>query len=296
VADSAMIDSNDELADVLGGLSDGQRAAIFNAANEKVDRRAALRAGRVPIPPKFVLWTVAVLVALALGGEIVDHYYGTFGGATTASSIKISVLPVTSTTNVPNAPNLITLETYMGLKFIGSANAGSISLTNQRGQKWNLASQTGKVVVLTFYNSICNDICPVLGAELREAHQLLGRESSKVEFAVVNTDPNHLSISPLSPALREPDLSKIATLSFLTGSVQALDRVWTTYGVQIKVGAKASQVSHNNVLYFIGAKGELVAYATPFATVSTSGHYSSNASSIHLYAQAIAETAVSLVP
>jgi cytochrome oxidase Cu insertion factor (SCO1/SenC/PrrC family) len=291
-----MTDTNHEHTGVSGELSDEQRAAIFNAANAKVDRRAALRAGRVPVPPKFVVWTTAVLVALALVGEVVDHFYGTFGGTVTTTSLKISVVPVTPTTNPSPGPNLITLETYMGLKFIGSANAGSISLTNQRGQKWNLTSQKGEVVVLTFYNSICNDICPVLGAELREAHQLLGLDSSKVEFAVVNTDPNHLSVSPQSPGLREPGLSRIATLSFLTGSVQALDRVWTTYGVQIKVGTKASEVTHNDVLYFIGANGELDAYAMPFATVSKAGHYSASPSSIHLYARAIAETAISLVP
>jgi cytochrome oxidase Cu insertion factor (SCO1/SenC/PrrC family) len=291
-----MTDSNNEHAGVSDELSDEQRAAIFGAANVKVDRRTALRAGRVPIPPRFVLWTTAVLVALALGGVIVDHYYGTFGSSVTPTSTKITVLPVTSSTIASKGPNLITLETYMGLKFIGSANAGSISLTNQRGQKWSLAAQKGKVVVLTFYNSICNDICPVLGAEIREAHRLLGLESSKVEFAIVNTDPNHLSVSPQSPALRGPGLSKIATLSFLSGSVQALDRVWTTYGVQIKVGARASEVTHNNVLYFIGAQGELDAYASPFADISKSGLYSSSRASIHLYAQAIAETAVSLVP
>jgi cytochrome oxidase Cu insertion factor (SCO1/SenC/PrrC family) len=242
------------------------------------------------------MWTVAVLVVLALVGEIVDHYYGTFGGTVTTTSIKISTLPVTPTTIAPNGPNLITLETYMGLKFIGSASAGSISLTNQRGQKWSLASQTGKVVVLTFYNSICNDICPVLGAEIREAHQLLGRDQSKVEFAVVNTDPKQISVSSQSPALREPGLSRISSLSFLTGSVQALNRVWTTYGVQVNVGAKVSEVTHNNVLYFVGANGDLDAYARPFATVTSSGHYSSSSSSIHLYAQAIAATAVSLLP
>jgi cytochrome oxidase Cu insertion factor (SCO1/SenC/PrrC family) len=291
-----MTDTNHERAGASGELSDEQRAAIFEAANAKVDRRAALRAGRVPVPPKFALWTIAVLVTLALGGVIVDHYYGTFGGTVTPTSIKISIPPVTPTTNASKGPNLITLETYMGLRFIGSANAGPISLTNQRGQTWSLASQKGKVVVLTFYNSNCNDICPVLGAEIKEAHQLLGLESSKVEFVVVNTDPNHLSVSPQSPALREPGLSKIATVSFLTGSVPALDHVWTAYGVQIKVGAKANEVTHNNVLYFIGTMGELDAYATPFATISNSGLYSASPSSIHLYAQAIAETAVSLVP
>ena len=188
------------------------------------------------------------------------------------------------------------MAAFIGLKEIANAQASPFTLRDQANQNWSLSGAKGKVVVLSFYNVNCNDVCPVLGAEIREAHQLLGRDQSKVEFAVVNTDPKQISVSSQSPALREPGLSRISSLSFLTGSVQALNRVWTTYGVQVNVGAKVSEVTHNNVLYFVGANGDLDAYARPFATVTSSGHYSSSSSSIHLYAQAIAATAVSLLP
>jgi cytochrome oxidase Cu insertion factor (SCO1/SenC/PrrC family) len=291
-----MADTNGERSGVSGELTEEQRASLFSAANTPADRGAAFRAGRVPVPPKFVLWTVAVLVLIALGGEIIDHYFGSFGGNVTPTSLASPGLHVTSTTNASKGVNLVSLEAFMGLKFIGSATAGTFSLTNQADQPWSLAAQQGNVVILTFYNSICNDICPVLGAEIREAHQLLGHENSKVVFAIVNTDPKQLSVSSQSEALSEPGLSKLASVSFLTGSLATLDQVWTTYGVKINVGAKANEVTHNNVLYFIGADGNLDAYATPFATESNSGHFSLSSSVIHHYAEAIAETAVSLVP
>jgi len=288
--------TNRERSDPSGELTEEQRASVFGAANALADRRAVSRFGRLPVPPKFVIWTVTVLLLMGVGGQIIDHYFGSIGGKTIAAKLVLPNLQATSTTNVSSDANLLSLQTYMGLKFIGSAAAITFTLTNQSNQKWSLASQKGKVVVLTFYNSICNDICPVLGAEIREAHQLLGLESSKVVFAIVNTDPNQHSVSPQSEALREPRLSKIPSVSFLTGSVQQLDSVWTTYGVKINVGARANEVTHNNVLYFIGPNGKLDAYATPFASENKFGHFTLNSSSIHLYAQAIAETAVSLVP
>jgi cytochrome oxidase Cu insertion factor (SCO1/SenC/PrrC family) len=291
-----MADTNGERSDVSGELTEEQRTSIFRAANTKADRSAAFRTGRVPVPPRFILWTVAILLAIGLAGEIIDHYFGSFGGNVTATSLVSPDLHVSTTTTPSKGDGLVALEGYMGLKLIGSAKAGTFSLTNQATQPWSLASQKGKVVVLTFYNSICNDICPVLGAEIREAHQLLGLQSSKVVFAIVNTDPNQLSASPQSEALLEPGLSKVNSVSFLTGNLTNLDRVWTMYGVKVDVGSRANEVTHNNVLYFIGPDGQLDAYAMPFATESNSGRFSLNDSSIHHYAQAIAETAVSLMP
>lgn len=290
-----MTGANHKRSDASGELTEEQRVSIFAAANAPVARRATLRNRRVEVPPKFVIWTVVALLLLGIGGGVIDHYFGSFGGSAPVTSKVIPKLHVTPTTNPSQGITLISLETFIGLKFIGSATAPTFTLTSQSNQKWSLVSERGKVVVLTFYNSICNDICPVLGAEIKEAYQQLGLDRSKVIFAIVNTDPNQTSVSPQSRALRLPGLSKIPSVKFLTGDVTKLDNVWTMYGIKINVGAKTNQVTHNNVLYFIGPGGNLVAYATPFAAENKTGGFSLGPSSIHLYARAIAETAVSLV-
>ena len=277
-----------------GELSDEQRAAIFSAANAPKDRGAAFRAGRLPVSSKFVMWAVAAILFLGLGGEVAQHFFGTYGKAPRVTTPTSPVLNLTTTTN-PSTPTLISLESYIGLKFIGTAQAPGFTLKTQSNKKWSLASQKGKVVVLAFYNSICNDICPVLGSEIREARHELGPASSKIVFVIVNTDPNKTSVSGESRALLVPGLSKIPSVKFLTGSVAKLDAVWSAYGIRVYVGAKANEVSHNNALYFIGPNGNLEAYAKPFAAESKSGTFSLDASSIHLYAQGIAETADSLV-
>ena len=279
----------------LGELSEEERASAFATANAAKARSAAFHRGRAPVPPKFIIWTVVAVVLLGLGGEVGQHFFETIGKAPT---VTIPTSPPVKGTPAatPKSPSLIALQVYMGLKEIGTEVAPPFTLKTPSGSDWSLKNQRGKVVVLAFFNSICNDICPVLGEEIRDASRELGVERSKVEFAIVNTDPNHLKISPRSDALTVPGLSGDPAVTLLSGTIATLNPVWSAYGIRILVGATATEVSHNNVLYFVAPNGDLSAYAAPFGTESKTGRYSLAASSLHLYARAIAETADSLVP
>jgi cytochrome oxidase Cu insertion factor (SCO1/SenC/PrrC family) len=252
-----------------------------------------MRSGRVTVPTKFIAWTIAAVLVLGLGGEVAQHFFETYGKASPTTTTP--VLKGTPTTN-PNLPTLISLQVFIGLKDIGDEVAPKFTLHTQGGRRWRLTSHKGQVVVLAFYNSICNDICPVLGAEIRLASRQLGAAGNKVDFVIVNTDPNATKISARSSALTVPGLSDDPSVTLLSGSVDMLNRVWSAYGVRIKVGARKNEVSHNNVLYFIGPNGNLSSYASPFGTESNTGLYSLDRSSLLTYARAIAETADSLVP
>ena len=275
-------------------LSDAQRSEIFAAANAPRDHRGKVRKPRAPIPKKFVIWAVVAVLFLGLGGQIAQHFFQTYGKAPKATSTTLPIVSVTPT-SIPTSQTTPALEAYIGLKFIGSAKAHTFTLKTQTHKKWSLTGQRGKVVVLTFYDSICNDICPVLGAELRQAAEKVGPTNKNVVFAIVNTDPNQRSVSAQSRALSVPGLSTMPSVVFLSGSVTNLDTVWRAYGIRVIVGAKASQVSHNNALYFIGPNGDLVAYTYPFASETKAGVYSLGASIVRRYAQGIAATASSLV-
>ncbi|MGD0851816.1 MAG: SCO family protein [Acidimicrobiales bacterium] len=289
---SEMTTGNGETSREPCELNEEERASIFAAANAPRDRLGKLRAGRVTVPTKFIVWTLVAIAVLGLGGEVAQHFFETYGKA--SPPVKTHVLKGTPTTN-PNEPSLISLQVFIGLKDIGEEVAPKFTLHTQSGHRWRLGSHKGHVVVLTFYNSICNDICPVLGAEIRIASHELGADADMVDFVIVNTDPNSTKISAKSPALSVPGLGDDQSVTFLSGSVTTLNRVWSAYGVRIDVGAKRDQVSHNNVLYFIGPNGNLSAYAAPFGTESATGLYSLDAPSLHTYARAIAETADSLV-
>ena len=80
-------------ADVLPGgdelptrptLSEAQRAAAFSSSRAPVDRAAALRAGSVPVPRKFVLWAILGFAVLGLGGVAVEHFVGNAGAVDNA--------------------------------------------------------------------------------------------------------------------------------------------------------------------------------------------------------------------
>jgi cytochrome oxidase Cu insertion factor (SCO1/SenC/PrrC family) len=290
---SEMTNGNEETSREPSELDEAQRAAIFAAANAPRDQHGALQTRRVTVPRKFIAWTIVAVLVLGLGGEVAQHFFETYGKASSPATTT-PVLKGTPTTN-PHLPSLISLQVFIGLKDIGDENAPKFTLRTQRGRKWRLASHKGQVIVLAFYNSICNDICPVLGEEIALASHELGATGDTVHFVIVNTDPNAIKISAQSRALTVPGLSNDPSVTLLSGTVDSLNRVWSAYGVRVEVGAKASEVSHNNVLYFIGPNGNLVSYATPFGTESTTGLYSLDLPSLRTYARAIAETADSLV-
>ncbi len=290
---SEMTTGNGETSREPGELNEEERASIFAAANAPKGRPGATRTGRVTIPTKFIAWTIVAVLVLGLGGQVAQHFFQSYGKASPTTTVPVR--KGTPTTN-PNLPALISLQVFIGLKDIGSEVAPTFTLHTQSGHRWRLASHRGRVVVLAFYNSICNDICPVLGAEIRLASRELGAGGNKVDFVIVNTDPHATKISGRSSALTVPGLSGDPSVTLLSGKVDVLNRVWSAYGVRVAVGAKANQVTHNNVLYFIGPHGNLASYASPFGIESKTGVYSLDRPSLLTYARAIAETADSLVP
>jgi protein SCO1/2 len=288
-----MTNGDEETSRDPSELDEAQRAAIFAAANAPRDRDGALRTRRVTVPRKFIAWTIVAVLVLGLGGEVLQHFFETYGKASPPATTT-PVRKGTPTTD-PHLPTLISLQVFIGLKDIGDEIAPKFTLRTQRGRKWRLSSHKGQVIVLAFYDSTCADICPVLGKEIALASHELGPQGATVHFVIVNTDPKAVEISTNSPALTVPGLSDDRSVTLLSGSVDSLDRVWSAYGIRVVVGAKASQVSHNNALYFIGPNGNLVSYSAPFGTESKTGRYSLDLPSLRTCARAIAATADSLV-
>lgn len=250
------------------------------------ERRAALRAGRTPVPTKFILLVVAAFVVLGLGGVVLERVVGTSG-----QSVSLNPAPATTPPTLPITPHSI-----LGLKMLTARSAPGFSLFDQHGSTWSLRAQRGRVVILAFYNQTCNDICPVLGSELRTSIALLGTNANRVEIAIVNTDPNHAGVVARPAALVEPGLVGRANVVFLTGTLSSLNAVWSRYGIQVRVGQPPAPVLHNDVLYFITTQGDLHALATPFANESRQGVFALDGASRRAFAAGIAEVASSLLP
>jgi cytochrome oxidase Cu insertion factor (SCO1/SenC/PrrC family) len=186
------------------------------------------------------------------------------------------------------------LTAYIGLKEIASAVAPAIALVDQTGRVWDLSGQRGHIVLVTFFSKGCSDICPVLGTEIRMALADLAGSPARVDVAIVNTDPRDLSRSADPAALAVPGLAGRANVQFLTGSLRSLNSVWTSYGVRIRVGETRAQIQHNDVLYFVDARGRLRALASPFARPGSSPASLSRGQE-QRFARGLADEASSLV-
>jgi protein SCO1/2 len=279
--------------------STADRAAAFAAGQAPIDRAAALRTGSAPVPRKFVLWVIAGFAILGIGGLMAEHFIGN-GGAGSSTAAPTTVAGASTAAPPPPVPPGgppigASLNAFVGLARLAGGQAPTLALHDQNGTPWTLTHARGKVVVLTFFNSECNDICPVLADEIAQARGVLGVQSSNVEFVVVNTDPRYTSPTPVPPALAQAGLIDQAGVLFLNGPLSELNAIWSSYGVTVTVQRSTQVVTHNDIMYFIGRTGKMKLRATPFADEDRLGRYTLAPDAIHRFAQGTAEAATSVM-
>lgn len=263
----------------------------MDTPTDQVDRAAAFAAGPGGVPRRAVLIFVVCATLLGGGGVVADHFFsGPVGSAT--SSTTPGTFPPPLSTSVPGPTSVQTalpssLARMMDLQRLRPTSASPISLTDQDGGTVTLAGLRGQVVVVSFFDGSCDDICPVLEAELAQADRDLGSEASRVTLLTVNTDPLALSLASAAPA--QEDGGSLPNWHFLTGSLARLDRVWVTYGISVDVQRSSGLVAHNDELDFVDSAGRLRARATPFANETAPGQYSLPASTEAAWATGIAD-------
>jgi len=242
----------------------------------EAERAAAFARGPEKIPPKAIIWFLAALVVLGGGGVAADHFFGGPARSSITETTAGNYPPALGTpvTN-PSSPQLpASLSAMMDLTGIGARQAPGFTLTDQNGSAVSLDALRGKVVVLSFFDATCDDICPVLLRELSQADSDLAAEAARAVMLTVNTDPLSPQGAVRIPRLPAADASSLAAWHFLTGTLSQLDAVWKAYDVTVEVSSATGLVAHNDLLYFIGTSGRLRFRATPFADESQTGTYS----------------------
>jgi len=248
-------------------LSSAERAAAFSSTEPKV-------------PRKFAVIVIVALAVLAIGGALGERLLSSLGlnpdaTSTVSSTTPKAPTPVIAPPQPPSIPEVgAPLLEFMGITKLPQSPAPAISLVDQHGQPVSLTDERGHVVVLTFFDAPCQDICPVLSAELVQAATDLGPASSRVVFLTVNTDPLALSAAPAQAAAARTGLGAVTTWHFLTSNLDTLNALWRAYGVSVNVSQTSQIVAHNDVMYFIDPSGRLRYQATPFADESPTGVFS----------------------
>jgi cytochrome oxidase Cu insertion factor (SCO1/SenC/PrrC family) len=231
------------------------------------EERAAAFAGTAPkVPRKAVISIVSACLVLGFGGIVVDHFFSGASKAGLTPTPKVGNPPPLPSAAHPAIANIsASVGSMMALQTVKPTPAPAFSLTSASGTHVSLATFSDKIVVLSFFDGACDDICPIVESEIRQADRVLAAkgDASKVEFLTVNTDPLRTSISTMSVA--EKGLAGLSNAVLLTGSLKDLNPVWSAYGVTIEAQPASGVVSHSELMDFIRPGGTIADRATPFA-------------------------------
>lgn len=263
------------------------------------------RANAIARPePRITRRTVGIIVgvfaALGIAGGVVENYLnahlvGPPPGK--PSAVATSTLPALSPAPV-QAPHGA-LARLMGLTAVRGAAPG-FRLVDEAGATLPLSALRGKAVVVSFFDAACDDLCPVLAAELRAADRDLGPKASSVALLTVNADPLVVGARAAAEGAARSGLGGpkgLANWHFLSGPLPTLNTVWKRYGMTIQVDTATHQVSHNDVLWFVTPSGRLAYEATPFADEHRrSGTYHLPAATEARFGAGIARYARALLP
>jgi cytochrome oxidase Cu insertion factor (SCO1/SenC/PrrC family) len=290
----------------VSGVGGGRASEAGSSAAESrppIDRTAALAEGPPKVPTRFVWWVLGAALAISLLGLVGEQVFSATGlnSASVSTTTTTSPSPVRAAAGDTPAPRpagralSATLPVLMGLSSPSPRPAPSFALTDQHGAPVSVPASPPRVVVLSFFDAPCNDICPVLAKELQEADADLGARAAQVAFVTVNTDPTALAASDESPAVSGTGLGGLPNWHMVTGPLTTLNAVWKAYGVSISVSAKTGTEAHSDVMDFLDPGGFLRYLATPFADESATGTFSLAPAVEARWAQGIATYAGRLI-
>jgi protein SCO1/2 len=106
--------------------------------------------------------------------------------------------------------------------------AFDFKLRDQHGRTVSLASNRGKVVILTFLYTSCRDLCPAQAAEIVDAVNRVGGKG--VVVYGVSVDPAGDTPDHVNEWLEDHGLEH-APVEYLSGTKAQLAPVWRAYGI-----------------------------------------------------------------
>jgi len=145
--------------------------------------------------------------------------------------------------------------------------APDFSLDGSNGKKLSLRDYAGKVVIVEFGYTFCQDVCPITLAHLTETWKKLGSAAHDVQLIYVTVDPARDNPQRLREHLTAFNPSFLGA----TGAPEQLAAVEKAYGVvarQVvsKNPALPYAMDHSSSLYLVDRQGKLrglVPFGTP---------------------------------
>ena len=209
----------------------------------------------IPAPAPAASWRARIQPG-ALRRAVKAASFGAVASLGAAGVIALGVVPLASAETTPAASALLA-ETLDGGANLVNYPAPGFTLTDQQGQPVSLADLRGKAVLLTFLDPVCVSDCPLIAQEFRQAGQLLGADSGRVELVAVDVNPLYYQAAYTQAFDREEGLANVANWVFLTSSPGRLRQVYNAYGVGSQTLPAGAMLGHSDIAFAIDPAGHL---------------------------------------
>jgi protein SCO1 len=134
--------------------------------------------------------------------------------------------------------------------------APPLQLADSTGKPFDLASERGKAVLVTFLYVHCPDVCPLITGNLHTAVEQLGPKANKLEIVAVSTDPRGDTPKAVTKFLAAHQVT--GEMRYLLGSKSKLASVWKSWGIVARPSkSDPEKVEHSAPIYGISASGKI---------------------------------------
>jgi protein SCO1/2 len=145
--------------------------------------------------------------------------------------------------------------------------AHDFSLADENGHRVTLSAYRGRVVIVTFIHSLCQDDCPFMVEQIKGGLNLLSDGGRSVPAIGISVAPSQDTVANRRKFLAQHRMS--GRLAFVNGSAATMDSVWHGYAIQ----AGSAPKGHSAFVLLIDKRGfERIGFAADQLTPEQLAH------------------------
>lgn len=141
----------------------------------------------------------------------------------------------------------------------GARRAPRFTLRNVLGGGVSRSPLRGHVTLITFLDSRCRQLCPIVGRALGDVQRALPA-GARPEVLIISVDPSGDTAASVQAAVRRWRIGP--GWRWLSGSGPQLAAVWRSYGVVVR--PTTNDIVHGAAVYLVDSRGyERAGYLVP---------------------------------
>ena len=137
-----------------------------------------------------------------------------------------------------------------------NTRAPGFTLTDQFGSAYSMNEHAGHYTLLTFLDPECWTDCPLLASQLRQVRADLS-PGAKLDIVAVAADPYHETVADVKHFIATRGLTKLKGFYFVTGKLNVVSKVWSSYGIGVSMTPTAKMSIHSDYMFIISPEGRL---------------------------------------